>query len=107
MKTTLKRFNGKYIVTADGTRFIFNKSYKALDFVSNVRTYGLKYTCEVYEKIRCMSELGILRKGDKRKIPTRQMLLEMRSDILMDNAIRGVIVGNYTLDQLLKGRGAI
>ena len=107
MKLTFKRFGGKYIVTVNGKRFPFAKYYKAWDFMCNVHIYGLKYTCEVYDKIRCLRELGILKKGDERKIPTRQMLLEMRSGVLMDNAIRGVIVGNYTLDQLLKGRGAI
>ena len=105
MTLTLKRFDGKYIVTADGKRFTFNKPYKALDFAFNARTYGLDYTCEVYEKIRCMRELNILRKGDERKIPTRKMLLEMRSGILMDNAIRGVITRDYTLDQLLTRKG--
>lgn len=105
MAITFKRFKVKYIVTVDGKRFIFAKYYKAWDFVCNVRTYGLKYTCEVYDKIRCMRELGILRKGDERKIPTRQMLLEMRSGIAMDNAIRDIIVGNYTLEELLTRKG--
>ena len=105
MMLTLKRLNGKYVVTADGKRFTFKKDYKAWDFAFNVRTYGLKYTCEVYEKIRCMRELGLLRKGDARKIPTRKMLLEMRSGILMDCTIRGVIVGDYTLNELLKRKG--
>ena len=105
MKTTLKRTNGKYIVTADGQRFKFNRDYKAWSFAFNIRAYGLEYTCEVYEKIRCLRELGILSKGDARKIPTRKMLLEMRSGILMDNAIRGVLVGDYTLTELLKRKG--
>ena len=105
MKITLKRFNGKYIVTADKTRFVFNKNCKAWDFAFNIRIYGLKYTCEVYEKIHCMRELGILRKGDTRKVPTRQMLLEMRSGVLVDNAVRGILVGDYTLDQLLARKG--
>ena len=107
MKITLKRTNGKYLVTVDGKRFPFNKHYKAWDFAFNVRDYGVKYTCEVYDKIRCMRELGILHKGDERKIPTRQMLLEMRSGILMDNAIRGVIMGDYTLDELLIRKGVL
>lgn len=105
MKITLKRSGGKYIVAADSKHFTFNKPYKAWDFVFNIRTYGLSYTCEVYDKIHCLRELGILHKGDARKIPTRKMLLEMRSGILMDNAIRGVITRDYTLDQLLIRKG--
>lgn len=103
--TTLKCIKGRHIVTVDGKRFTFNRDYKAWDFAFNVKTYGLEYTCEVYEKMRCLRELCIIRKGDARKIPTRKMLLDLRSSILMDNVIRGVITREYTLDELLKRKG--
>ena len=109
MTITLKYANGKYTVTVDTNidkkRFTFNKFYKAWDFIFNIKTYGIKYTCEVYDKIHCLRELGVLKKGDPRKIPTRKMLLEMRSHTLMDNAIRGILVGDYTLNELLKRKG--
>lgn len=105
MEITFRSFHGKHLVTVDGKRFTFNRDYKAWDFAFNVKEYGLKYTCEVYEKIRCMRELGILNKGDERKMPTRKMLLDMRSGVAMDNAIRGIILGDYTLDELLERKG--
>ena len=36
---------------------------------------------------------------------TRQMLLSYQSLTGIDNAIHGIIVGRYTLNQLLKAKG--
>ena len=105
MRTTLKRFNGKYIVTVDEKRFTFNQSLKALAFVFDINAYGLKYTCEVYEKLNCMRQLHLIDSEDIYKTAVKQMLLDLRSGILMDNAIRGVILGDYTLEQLLARKG--
>ena len=105
MTINLKRFNGRYIVTADGKNYTFAHSLKALEFVFDVKSYGVAYTCEVYEKLACMHHLGILKAQDTRADMVRQMLLDLKSGILMDNAIRGVITRDYTLDQLLIRKG--
>jgi hypothetical protein len=58
----------------------------------------------------CLYQLGKLKKS-KRTSPDccelrlRKMLLSLESGILMDNAVRGILVGDYTLDQLLIRKG--
>ena len=44
---------------------------------------------------------------DEREEAVRQMLSQYNSGILMDNAIRGILVGDYTLNDLLKRKGYI
>ena len=66
---------------------------------------------EVDKKVDLLYDLCILRrtkaKGgvDDREDAVRKMLLDCTSLISIDNTVHGVIVGKYTLDQLLKSRG--
>lgn len=66
---------------------------------------------EVDKKVDLLYDLCILRrtkaKGgvDDREEATRKLLLECPTLISIDNTVHGVIVGKYTLDQLLKSRG--
>ena len=106
MIITLKCVKRRYILTADGKRFTFKDGLWAWSFANDVHKYGIDYTCEVYDKIRCLYHLSVLKKGgDKREANVRKMLLSLESSILMDNAVRGILVGDYTLDQLLIRKG--
>lgn len=66
---------------------------------------------EVDKKINLLYDLCILcrrrAKGNKdaREEATRQMLLNCRSLIRLDNTVHGIIVGKYTLDQMLERKG--
>lgn len=66
---------------------------------------------EVDKKVDLLYDLCILRrtkaKGgvDDREEAVRKVLLDCTSLISIDNTVHGVIVGKYTLDQLLKSRG--
>ena len=66
---------------------------------------------EVDKKVSLLYDLCILQRrkrnsdADAREEAIRQMLLNCPSLISIDNAVHGVIVGKYTLDQLLKSRG--
>jgi hypothetical protein len=68
-------------------------------------------TDEVDKKIDLLYDLCILRRRkrnggvDEREELMREILLACPNTISIDNAVHGVIVGKYTLDQLLKSRG--
>ena len=106
MIITLKSVKRRYILTAEGKRFTFKDGLWAWSFANDAHKYGVDYTHEVYDKIRCLYHLGVLKKGgDNREANVRKMLLSLESSILMDNAVRGILVGDYTLDQLLIRKG--
>lgn len=42
---------------------------------------------------------------DEREEMVRKMLSQYNSSILMDNAVRGILMGDYTLNELLKRKG--
>jgi hypothetical protein len=106
MIITLKSVKRRYILTADGKRFTFKDGLWAWSFANDAHKYGVDYACEVYDKIRCLYHLGLLKKGDdKKEANVRKMLLGYESSILMDNAVRGILVGDYTLNDLLKRKG--
>ena len=106
MNINLEQSGRKYIVLTDERHFTFSSREKAVAFMGNAVEYGVRYTQAVYEKIACMKQLHLFRKGDTRQIEnTRKMLLSLRSGILMDNAVRGIITRDYTLDQLLARKG--
>jgi hypothetical protein len=106
MNINLEHSGGKYIVNTDERHFEFKNGEKAVAFMGDAVEYGVRYTQAVYEKITCMKQLHLFRKGDKQQVEnTRKMLLSLRSGILMDNAVRGIITRDYTLDQLLARKG--
>ena len=73
------------------------------------------YGDEVEKKISLLYDfamLGTLRgkkiiRYDEREVAVRKLLHSYKSTVLMDNAIRGVLVGNYTIDELLQRKGII
>ena len=65
---------------------------------------------EVDKKVSLLYDLHILLQNsrgeiDTREAATRQMLLDCKSLISVDNAVHGVIVGKYTLNDILKRKG--
>ena len=65
---------------------------------------------QVDKKISLLYDMRILRRGkkrcpDHREASVKMMLLECKTEINMDNAIRGVILGHYSIDELLKRKG--
>ena len=105
-----KRLNKRYVVVVDNKMFKFYDHSNAWVFINGVVNHGLDYAEEVHYKIMCLYQLGKLKKS-KRTSPDccelrlRKMLLSLESGILMDNAVRGILVGDYTLDQLLIRKG--
>ena len=105
-----KNLNKRYVIMVDNKMFKFYDHCNAWIFINGVLKYGIEYAEEVHEKIICLYQLGKLKKS-KRRSPDcyeanlRKMLLSLNSGILMDNAVRGIIVGDYTLEQLLKRKG--
>lgn len=71
----------------------------------------IRLSNEVDKKISLLYDLCILNRRvpdngrDPREKVTRKMLLDCPSLVSIDNSIHGVIVGKYTLDDLLKTRG--
>ena len=72
-----------------------------------------QYTLEeqVDKKVSLLYDLCILcRKGqyaDKREQFVKQLLTSYKSEIQMDNAVHNIIVGDYTLNDLLKRKGIL
>lgn len=80
------------------------KHYSVDDFLCNI---SCPYKIEVEKKINLLYDLRILRKV-KRRIDSREndvyrMFMSYESKIKLDNVVRGIIIGNYTLDELLEG----
>ena len=106
MTINFKRFKGRYIVKVDGKLFRFADITTAHTFIEGIVKYGFEYDQEVHEKIRCLYQLYELKgRPDSRENAVRKMLLACESSILMDNAIHGIFVGDYTLDDILKRKG--
>ena len=69
------------------------------------------YADEVDKKVSFLYDCCMLCKRkhntlpDEREEVVRKMLSAYNSSILMDNAIRGILVGDYTLNDLLKRKG--
>ena len=105
-----KRFNKRYVVIAENKMFKFYDHCNAWIFINGVLDHGIEYATEVHEKIMCLYDLKQLKKPqrsspDCHEASLRRMMFDLNSGILMDNAIRGIIVGEYTLEQLLKRKG--
>ena len=86
--------------------------YRIDEFLGLEETFApLTLADEVDKKINLLYDLCILRrrksKGgvDDLEEATRKLLLSCTSLISIDNTVHGIIVGKYTLDQLLKSRG--
>jgi hypothetical protein len=84
-----------------------------LDMGENVAptTYG----DEVEKKVSLLYDfamLGTMRgskiiRSDKREAAVRKLLNSYKSTVIMDNAIHGVLVGDYTIDEMLQRKGII
>ena len=85
--------------------------YRIDEFLGLEEVYvPLTLADEVDKKVNLLYDLCILRRPkrdsvDTREEATRKMLLACPSLISIDNTVHGIIVGKYTLDQLLKSRG--
>ena len=70
------------------------------------------YSDEVEKKVSLLYDFAILHKRkygspDKREEAVRQLLRSYKSSILLDNAVRSILVGNCTLDDALKRKGLL
>ena len=106
MTITFKRAKKRYLVTVGEKLFKFSDIHNAHIFLDGILKRGIEHTQEVHEKIHCLYQLYMLKgRPDKRESAVRKMLLACGGSISIDNAIHGVIVGNYTLNDILKSRG--
>lgn len=92
-------------------------NYDADEFLGFAETRTFEE--QVDKKISMLYEMYILRRvkvqsapkrkprfmPDAREELVRKLLLSCQSEITMDNIVRGVIMGDYTLDTLLKRNG--
>lgn len=102
MKITFKRTNKQYVVTVDGCQHTFSTSKDACKFIFKTRAIEAL----IDEKICILYDMHILRKHtDNREQAVRQMLSSCQTDIQIENIILDVIVGNCTLNQMLKRKG--
>lgn len=85
------------------------KEYTIDEFLG--KEESCSYADEVDKKISLLYDLCILckrRKGsDNREEAVRELFLSYGSEIKMDNAVKGIRMENYTLDDLLKRKGYI
>lgn len=87
------------------------KHYQADEFLGLEKNFKpIKLAEEVDKKVDFLYDCFILKRGkdetkDAREDITRQMLLSYQSLTGIDNAIHGILVCNYTLNQLLKAKG--
>lgn len=87
--------------------------YSADEFNGLERKYEpYTLTKEIDKKINLLYHFCILKckstgEADTRELATRKMLLNCPSLISIDNALRGVLVGKCTLDELLKTKGVL
>lgn len=82
-------------------------SEEFLGFEDNTPT---KYDEEVEKKISLLYDFCILHKRryqtqDEREDAVREFLRSYNSEVLMDGAVRDILVGNCTLDEALKRKG--
>jgi hypothetical protein len=68
------------------------------------------YDNEVEKKVSLLYDFCILHKRkykqpDEREAAVREFLRSYGSEVLMDNAVRGILVGDYTLTELLRRKG--
>lgn len=68
---------------------------------------------EVEKKISLLYDFCILKKRFKRSQPdereeaVRQLLHSYKTPTAIDNAVRGVLTGNYSINEMLKRKGLI
>lgn len=106
MTVTLKRTKKSYRLTIDNRKYKFASAHSPWTLLKGVNERGLDHANEVYDKIRCLYDLGILKKGKRnRENRTIKMLLACGSSISIDNAVRDIITGKSTLDDVLKRKG--
>ena len=106
MTINFKRIKKRYLVIVDDKLFKFSDIHNAHTFLNGIIQRGIEYDQEVYEKIRCLYQLHELSgKPDHRENAVRKMLLACESSVMMDNAIHGIFIGDYTLDDILKRKG--
>lgn len=70
------------------------------------------YNDEVDKKVSLLYDFAILRKRkygspDEREEAVRKLLLSYGSPILMDNAVRDILVGNRKIDDVLQRKGIL
>lgn len=74
---------------------------------------GTSVECTIEEqidkKVSLLYDLCMLYKRrngvDKREQAVRELLASYQSEMQMDNAVHDIVVGNYTLNDLLKRKG--
>lgn len=79
--------------------------YIADDFMGT-QTEPTNIAIEVEKKVSLLYDLCVLRKrgfkADEREEAVRKLLLSYETPLRMDNAIHDVVVGNCTMNELLK-----
>ena len=100
MKITLKRTNREYVVTINGKSQTFTTLKGAWNFIYNRTPVGY-----AEHKYRVMKQLQMLPRDRHTKILVRKWLRSYSSEIAMDNAVRDIITGQYTLESVLKRKG--
>lgn len=68
------------------------------------------YENEVEKKVSLLYDFCILHKRkfkqpDEREAAVRKLLHSYGSEVLMDNAVRNILIGNCTLNEALKRKG--
>lgn len=85
--------------------------YNADEFLGFNEDKNEEFSEEVNKKVSFLYDSYMLTRRyhktqpDEREEAVRKMLSDYNSSILMDNAIRGILVGDYTLNDLLKRKG--
>jgi hypothetical protein len=83
------------------------KEYLVDEFIDNAEEYELAE--QVDKKVSLLYDLCKLRKrkktSDNRENAVRALLASYKSEVQMDNAVHNIIMGNETLNDLLKRKG--
>lgn len=87
--------------------------YNVDEFVGFANNTNEPFADEIDKKVSFLYDCCMLCKHrrnrevlpDEREEAVRKMFAQYNSSILMDNAVRGILVGDYTLNDLLKRKG--
>jgi hypothetical protein len=84
-----------------------SKAYLVDEFIGTTEQFT--FEDQVDKKVSLLYDLCKLqmrgRKSDDREDAVKHLLASYQSEVLMDNAIHDVVVGKYTLNDLLKRKG--
>ena len=83
------------------------KTYLVDEFIGNAEP--CTFEDQVDKKVSLLYDLCVLYRyrgsHDKREESVRNLFTSYRSEVQMDNAVHDILVGNYTLNDLLKRKG--